>query len=189
MTTSAQVTTTAAVTTSAPLTTTAAVTTSAPLTTTAAVTTSVPLTTTAAVTTSAQVTTTAAVTTSAGNTTSAVTGTTEAAQIVLHAETVSCKAEGGKEVRVPVRADSNTGYAVGSINISWNADVLILKAVEYNAELAPANQPAAIKNSGSYRVCFGDYLATENFTGTGVLFTLVFETADGAAPDTYPITF
>ena len=187
-TTSAKVTTTAAATTSAKVTTTAAATTSAKVTTTAAATTSAPVTTTAAATTSAPV-TTAADTTSVGNTTSAVTGTTEAAQIVLHAETVSCKLEAGKEIRVPVTADSSTGYAVGLVNVSWNADALILKAVEYNAELAPANQPAEIKNSGSYRVCFGDFLAAENFTGTGVLFTLIFTVSENAEATVYPITF
>ena len=90
---------------------------------------------------------------------------------------------------MPVSAERNGGYAVGSLIVSWNSDMLILKAVEYNAELAPENQPAPIKNSGSYRVCFGDYLASENFTGTGVLFTLVFTAADSAKPDTYPVTF
>ena len=108
---------------------------------------------------------------------------------MLHAETVSCKLEAGKEIRVPVTADSSTGYAVGLLNVSWNADALILKAVEYNAELAPANQPAEIKNSGSYRVCFGDFLAAENFTGTGLLFTLIFTVSENAEATVYPITF
>ena len=108
---------------------------------------------------------------------------------MLHAETVSCKAEAGQEVRVPVSADRNTGYAVGSVFVNWNADALILKEIEYNADLAPANFPAPVKNSGSYRVSFGDFLAAENYSGTGVLFTLVFTVADGAQPDSYPIAF
>ena len=130
-------------------------------------------------------------TTSASETESAAATSTETvpAQIVLRAETVSCNPNAAQEIRIPVSADRNEGYSVGLLNVSWNADALILKSVEYNAELAPANQPAAVKNSGSYRVCFGDYLATENFTGTGVFFTLVFTASDGAKPDTYPITF
>lgn len=93
------------------------------------------------------------------------------------------------EIRVPVAAEFNAGYAVGSLNVHWNPEALVLKAVEYNADLAPKNQPAPIKNSGTNRVCFGNYLATENFTGTGTLFTLVFALAENAKPGTYAITF
>ncbi len=35
----------------------------------------------------------------------------------------------------------------------------------------------------------GDYLAAENFTGTGVLFTLIFTVSENAEATVYPITF
>ena len=203
-TTTAPVTTTtkAVTTTTTPVTTTttdATTTTTAPVTTTSepAVTTTEAVTTTAdAVTTTAPVTTTsepAVTTTEAVTTTSEpVTTTTESApdnsQVRLQAAKTTAKLS-DKEIRVPVTAEANAGYAVGSVDVHWNADALKLIAVEYNETLAPANQPAPIKDGSSYRVCFGNYLATENFTGTGTMFTLVFAPAENAAADTYAITF
>lgn len=183
-------------TTTAPVTTTteAVTTTTAPVTTTAkaVTTTTAPVTTTtkAATTTTVPVTTT---TKAANSTTAPVTTTTESApdnsQVRLQAAKTTAKLS-DKEIRVPVTAEANAGYAVGSVDVHWNADALKLIAVEYNETLAPANQPAPIKDgSSSYRVCFGNYLATENFTGTGTMFTLVFAPAENAAADTYAITF
>ena len=203
-TTTAPVTTTtkAVTTTTAPVTTTtkAVTTTTAPVTTTSepAVTTTEAVTTTAdAVTTTTEpVTTTSepAVTTTETVTTTSepVTTTTESApdnsQVRLTAAKTTAKLS-DKEIRVPVTAEANAGYAVGSVDVHWNADALKLTAVEYNEALAPANQPAPIKDGSSYRVCFGNYLATENFTGTGTMFTLVFAPTENAAADTYAITF
>ena len=95
----------------------------------------------------------------------------------------------GLEVDVTVDAELNPGYAVGAMDAHWDPETLILKEIQYNSDLAPANQPAPIKNTGKYRVCFGSYLATENFTGTGELFKMVFEVAEGAKADSYPVTF
>ena len=195
-------TTKAVTTTTAPVTTTtkAVTTTTAPVTTTSepAVTTTEAVTTTAdAVTTTTEpVTTTSepAVTTTETVTTTSepVTTTTESApdnsQVRLTAAKTTAKLS-DKEIRVPVTAEANAGYAVGSVDVHWNADALKLTAVEYNEALAPANQPAPIKDGSSYRVCFGNYLATENFTGTGTMFTLVFAPTENAAADTYAITF
>ena len=92
-------------------------------------------------------------------------------------------------IRVQVSADVNTGYAAGAMTVHWNQDALVLRAVEFNAKLAPDNQSAPLSNSGSYHICFGSYLAEENFTGTGRLYTLIFDAAENAEPDTYAITF
>ena len=94
-----------------------------------------------------------------------------------------------EEIRIQVFSKENSGYAIGLMNVNWNAEALTLKAVEYNAELAPENQAAPITNSGCYRISFVNYLAREDFTGTGKLFTLVFAPAENVAAATYPITF
>ena len=106
----------------------------------------------------------------------------------MEAGTASCKISADAEVRVPVSATVNPGYAAAALVIQWDPDALVLKNVEYNADLAPANQPAPVSNSGSYRVSFGNFLATENFTEAGVFFTLVFGVADQAKPETYEIS-
>ena len=84
------------------------------------------------------------------------------------------------EIEIPVKAVANPGYASGLADVRWDTSQLVLKDVVYNDLLAPKNNAAEITNSGSYRVNFGNYLATENYTGNGVFFTLVFEIADSA---------
>ena len=105
-------------------------------------------------------------------------------EITVAAKKVTADAAAGTEVKMPVSVTVNPGYAVGSLDVKWNNAALTLKDVEYTA---PAINPAPITNSGKYRVSFGDYLATENYTGKSVLFTLVFEVAEGAEAGTYPI--
>ena len=74
----------------------------------------------------------------------------------------------------------NKGYAAGTLDVAWDSSALILKAVQYDSELAPQNQAAPIGENGSCRLAFGSYIAEENFTGTGVFFTLEFEIAETA---------
>ncbi|MBR6436262.1 MAG: hypothetical protein IKS45_07130, partial [Thermoguttaceae bacterium] len=92
----------------------------------------------------------------------------------------------GTEIRIPVRAAQNPGYAAGTVDVRWDKTALTLKAVEY-CDKAPANSPASL-TQGTYRVSFGDYQARENSTAAGEFFTLVFTAADTAAAGTYPVT-
>ena len=77
------------------------------------------------------------------------------------------------DILVPVTAETNPGYVSGLVDVLWDADALTLKKVEYT-KLAPDNGSADIVSDGSYRVSFGNYLATKDFAGKGTLFTLVF---------------
>ncbi|MBR3045979.1 MAG: hypothetical protein IKI45_16050, partial [Oscillospiraceae bacterium] len=172
------------------MTTTVTTTTTARPTATPTVGTTIPTTTTVTTTTTARPTTTPTVGTTIPATTT-VSGTTTAdnSQMIMQAGKTVARIGSDAEILVPVIASKNAGYAVGSLTAHWNPDALVLKEVRYNEKLAPANQPAPVKNSGSYRVCFGNYLATENFTGTGTLFTLVFTAAENVKPETVAITF
>ncbi len=90
---------------------------------------------------------------------------------------------------VPIRADVNSGYAAGTLDVEWDSSALILRAVHYDGALAPENQPAPIGEGISrYRIAFGSYTAEENFTGIGVFFTLEFEIAASAEAGSYPVT-
>ncbi|MBQ3940922.1 MAG: hypothetical protein II723_07405 [Oscillospiraceae bacterium] len=88
------------------------------------------------------------------------------------------------EIEIPVTAEQNPGYAAGTADVLWDPAVLTLLEVRYDAALAPAANPAEITADGAYRLCFGDYGAEENYTGTGVFFTLVFSVSADAAPGT-----
>ena len=92
------------------------------------------------------------------------------------------------EIKIPVTAGFNSGYAAGTLDLLWDPALLTLTAVEYDEALAPANSPAEINDSGRYRLCFGDYLAESDYKGTGVFFTLIFSIAEDAAPGTAEIT-
>ena len=107
--------------------------------------------------------------------------------LALEAGSVTASAEAGTTVRVPVNATANSGYGSGVLTVSWNKTALELKDVEYSA-LAPKGFSAAIQNTGKYIIDFGDVLATENFTGTGTFFTLVFEVRSGAQKGDYTVS-
>ena len=110
-----------------------------------------------------------------------------AAGLVLSADTLSMELKAGQTFEVPIHADVNSGYIVGAVDVTWNSSALMLKSVKYSEELAPKNNAADVTNSGSYRLNFGSYLVKENYTGTGVFFTLEFEITAAAAAGTYPI--
>ena len=89
-------------------------------------------------------------------------------------------------VKVPISATSNPGYGAGIITVTWDKSKLELTDVEYS-ENAPNNGSAPVKNSGSYRIAFGDHLAKTDFKGTGVFFTLTFRIPSGAAAGEIPV--
>ena len=49
--------------------------------------------------------------------------------------------------------------------------------------------PGSVVSGSVVVITEGDYLATENYTGTGELFTLVFTVSENAEAKVYPITF
>ena len=109
-----------------------------------------------------------------------------AADLAISADSVTAELKAGETVSVPVRADTNVGYAAGSVDVEWDSTALTLKKVVFT-ELAPDNGSAAIANSGSYRVMFGDYLAESNISETGIFFTLEFEISAAAIAGDYAI--
>lgn len=113
-----------------------------------------------------------------------------AGTLELEVSSVTAANIAGEEVAVTVSAVSNSGYGAGAIGVTWDGSVLELKGVEYT-EIAPDNGSEPITtplNSGLYRIAFGDSQATEDFTGTGAFFTLVFQVAENATDGVYTIT-
>ena len=90
------------------------------------------------------------------------------------------------EVKVPVSATANPGYASGIVTLEWDKDKLELTNVEFG-EGTLDNESAAVTNSGRYKIAFGDDFATQNFTGTGTLFTLTFKVPSGAIEESIPV--
>ena len=92
-----------------------------------------------------------------------------------------------REVKVPIRVDSNSGFGSGIVPVEWDKDKLTLTDVTFSAS-APNNGSAPVSNSGRYKIAFGSDLASADFTGTGDLFTLSFRIPAGAAAGEIPIT-
>lgn len=108
-----------------------------------------------------------------------------AGEMVFEVGEVEGELTPGTQIEVPVKVTSNPGYTTGTVDITWDKDNLELTDVGY--ELAREGNSAAISNTGSYTVDFGDDVAAENFTGTGVFFTLVFSVTDSAQAGDYTI--
>ena len=108
------------------------------------------------------------------------------ADFVFEVRSVNAKLDPGEIVTVDVAAVKNIGYAYGSIKVEWDDSALELVEVKYTS-LAPDNHSSPITGSGSYTVRFGDYMASADKNGTGVLFSLVFEIDSYAEEGSYPI--
>ena len=106
--------------------------------------------------------------------------------IVLKAGHVKAECKAGTEISVPVDAAMNAGYGAGTVDITWDQTALKLKSVKYT-DLAPDNNSAAPSDKGTYRACFGSYLAKENYQATGNFFTLTFTVTATAKPGDYAI--
>ena len=112
-----------------------------------------------------------------------------AADLELEAQPAATKCTAGNKVTMPVTCTVNSGYAAGIIDVEWDSTALTLTDVKYDADIAPANDPAPIEGtSGKYRLAFGDYLAKEPFVMGGDFFVLEFTVAEGAKPGDYPVT-
>lgn len=87
---------------------------------------------------------------------------------------------------LPVKATGNPGFAAGKIDLIWDSSALTLTKVIFT-ESCKDNNSAEIVSDGNYTISFGDYLAKENITETGVLFSLAFDVNENAKPGTYEI--
>lgn len=99
---------------------------------------------------------------------------------------VQAEPSAGTEIRVPVTAQENAGYVSASLTVRWDSAALELTAVEYT-DLAPDQGSPPPVNSGAYTVRIGRSAQRENFTGSGLFFTLVFRAAAGAGEGEYPV--
>ena len=106
--------------------------------------------------------------------------------LTLAAENASAVCAAGTEITVPVRAEQNTGFAAGTVDITWDSTALTLKSVDYSEEI-PAINPPEIISDGCYRAQIGSYQAKENFTLTDALFTMTFTVSDSAFPGDYAV--
>ena len=110
-------------------------------------------------------------------------------KVKIAAEKPASNAKNGSTVKVPVYFTENTGYSFGSLIAKWDNTALILTGIEYT-ELAPEPQHnIPIENNGSFHVLFGKENATENITGTGTAFTLVFKVADAEKAKASEVSF
>ena len=106
----------------------------------------------------------------------------------IAADKVNASYVEGAEIRVPVVIDKNNsdGFIAGNFDVSWNKSYLRLKDVEYGD--IPAIEPADIPDNNtldSYRISFGDLLATKNYSITApkTLATLIFTPLTDANKD------
>ena len=109
------------------------------------------------------------------------------ADMVLSVQNVEADLIPGTIVRVPIELVKNNGYGSGVFSVSWDADGLVLKGVEYTT-LAPNGGSGKITNSGTYIMRVGNSLSTVNFEGTGTFVTLKFEIAETAEIKDYDIS-
>ena len=109
------------------------------------------------------------------------------AKLSMEAGTCTTDLVAGDTVTVPVNFTENSGYGYGYVTASWDKDALELTNVTYTS-LAPKQSSAApIENDGTYKVSFGDMMATAPFEGTGEAFSLVFTITSAATAGDYTI--
>lgn len=109
------------------------------------------------------------------------------ADFLFEVRSVNASLKAGDTVKVDVAAIENKGFAYGSVKAEWDKDALELTDVVYT-DFAPDNNASDVKNSGKYIARFGSYTASENTTGTGILFSLIFKITEAAEESAYPIT-
>ncbi len=95
----------------------------------------------------------------------------------------------GDTVRIPVRFTENTGYSFGSVVANWDKSALALTKIEYTGLAPEPEHNIPVENNGSFHILFGKENATENITGTGTAFTLVFKVADAEKAKNAKVTF
>lgn len=113
----------------------------------------------------------------------------EGEDLQIEIGSVTANVAEGTEFKVPVNLVANKGYASGIMTLKWDSAIYELTNIEFNDEVAKANAQAAIKNTGAQKVSFGDDMVTENFTKTGLMFTLTFKVLAGAEKGGYSVFF
>lgn len=113
-----------------------------------------------------------------------------AGSFTLEVGSVTAELKAGETVEVPITATANSGYVAGVLDVSWDKTALELTDVKYSQTLAPKGNSAPIptNNPGKYTIDFGNNVATENYTGTGEFFKLVFKITDTAAAGDHAIS-
>ena len=113
-----------------------------------------------------------------------------AGSFTLDVGSVTAELKVGETVEVPITATANSGYVAGVLDVSWDKTALELTDVKYSQTLAPKGNSAPIptNNPGKYTIDFGNNVATENYTGTGEFFKLVFKITDTAAAGDHAIS-
>ena len=117
-------------------------------------------------------------------------GSGGAKAMTLEVGNVTAELKAGETVEVPITATANSGYVAGVLDVSWDKTALELTDVTYSPTLAPKGNSAPIptNNPGKYTIDFGNNVATENYTGTGEFFKLVFKITDTAAAGDHAIS-
>ena len=106
-----------------------------------------------------------------------------AADMKLTADAVSAKMTVGSQVKVNVTMSDNPGLVTGTVDVVFEKEKLKLVGIE--------NQHQTIKEgyngeesfpvtSGEYTLSWANNLKRDNFTGNGIIATLVFEVLDTA---------
>lgn len=95
----------------------------------------------------------------------------------------------GETVSVPVRFLENPGYSYGFVTVKWDKSALKLNDIAYTAIAPSQSKSLKPENSGEYKIGFGVFNGSENFTGTGTAFTLNFEVTDAAQAKVYEVSF
>ena len=106
-----------------------------------------------------------------------------AADMKLTADAVSAKMTAGSQVKVNVTMSGNPGLTYGSVDVGFEKEKFKLVGIENQHQTITEGyngEESFPVTSGEYTLSWGNFLKKDNFTGNGVIATLVFEVLDTA---------
>lgn len=96
-------------------------------------------------------------------------------------------AQAGGTVRISISLENNPGIIAMLLKVEYNSSVLTLTDVQ-DAGLLGTNYHNPDLAKSPYILSWANDSATENYTVTGTIVTLIFQVKEGAEAGTYPVT-
>ena len=106
-----------------------------------------------------------------------------ATDMKLTADAVSAKMTVGSQIKVDVTMSDNPGLTGGQVDVKFEREKLKLVGIENKLQTITENyngEESFPVTSGEYTLAWDNPTRKDNFTGTGVIATLVFEVLDTA---------
>ena len=106
-----------------------------------------------------------------------------ATDMKLTADTVSAKMTVGSQIRVNVTMSNNPGLTTGKVDVGFEKEKFKLVGIENKLQTITENYNGEENfpvTSGAYTLAWDNPTRIDNFTGNGIIATLVFEVLDAA---------